>query len=59
MKVILFNLWSDHCKKNDTCILFVIILQCPYGHENVPPGQPKKKFNSAFYVWSQMGNYIQ
>lgn len=23
---------------------------CPYGHENVPPGQPKKKFNSAFYV---------
>jgi len=23
---------------------------CPYGHENVPPGQPKKMFNSAFYV---------
>ena len=46
---IMFNLWSDHCKKNDTSI-FVIILQCPYGHENVPPGQPKKKFNSAFYV---------
>ena len=49
MMKIMFNLWSDHCKKNATSI-FVIILQCPYGHENVPPGQPKKKFNSAFYV---------
>lgn len=38
---------------------FIIILQCPYGHENVPPGQRKKKFNSTFYVWSQMGNHGQ
>lgn len=47
---IMFNLWSIIIVKNVPCILFVFILQCPYGRENVPPGQPKKKFNSAFYV---------
>ena len=49
-KLTMFNFLSDHCEKRIHVFLFIIILQCPYGHENVPSGQPKKKFNSAFYV---------